>query len=188
VSAARIFLVVGGVATVLDRAGLRPLGFEPVIILLTSIHFHYAGFVLPLLTGLAAREQPGPMATLTGIAVVTGIPLLAAGITANQVGWGPSLECAAAWLMAAGGMLAAWLHLRLARRSSWSRRVRVLWLIAALSLAFGMVLAALYGSRSFLPLVWLDIPWMRAVHGTINALGFAATGLTAWTLAKRRVV
>src|SRR5262249_7945588 len=51
-----IYLSVGSAWAVLDRAGFRPLGFEPVIVLLTAIHFHYAGFVLPLLTGVAVRQ------------------------------------------------------------------------------------------------------------------------------------
>jgi hypothetical protein len=46
-----------------------------------------------------------------------------------------------------------------------------------------MALAALYGSRFFVSVPWLDIPWMRALHGTTNSLGFALAGLLAWTLA-----
>jgi hypothetical protein len=45
-----------------------------------------------------------------------------------------------------------------------------------------MALAALYGSRAFLPVSWLDIPWMRALHGTANAFGFALAGLLGWWL------
>jgi outer membrane biosynthesis protein TonB len=37
----------------------RPLDFDPVIVLLTAVHFHYAGFLLPLCTALAAREVGG---------------------------------------------------------------------------------------------------------------------------------
>ncbi|HEY9422963.1 MAG TPA: YndJ family transporter, partial [Thermoanaerobaculia bacterium] len=51
-----IYLVIGGGWTVLSRYGLRPLGFEDVIVLLTGIHFHYAGFALPIMTGLAGRR------------------------------------------------------------------------------------------------------------------------------------
>ena len=27
---------------------------------------------------------------------------------------------------------------------------------------------------------WLDVPWMRAVHGTVNAVGFGLGGVLAW--------
>ena len=57
--------------------------------------------------------------------------------------------------------------------------VRVLWSIAGVSLAVGMVLAILYGSRQYLTMSWLDIPHMRAIHGTANALGFALCGLVS---------
>jgi hypothetical protein len=45
-----------------------------------------------------------------------------------------------------------------------------------------MFLAALYGSRQLLPLEWLTIPWMRALHGTVNSLGFALSALLAWKI------
>jgi hypothetical protein len=63
--------------------------------------------------------------------------------------------------------------------------VQVLWVVAGLSLLFGMGLALLYAARGqMLPLPWLDIPWMRALHGTANALGFALCGALGWTLAR----
>jgi hypothetical protein len=60
--------------------------------------------------------------------------------------------------------------------------VRVLWAVTAVSLITGMFLAALYGSRHLLPLEWLTIPWMRALHGTANSLGFALSALLAWKI------
>lgn len=47
-----------------------------------------------------------------------------------------------------------------------------------------MVLAALYGSRSWLSIAWLDYPRMWAFHGTANGLGFGLCGLVAWNLAR----
>jgi hypothetical protein len=48
-----------------------------------------------------------------------------------------------------------------------------------------MLLAALYGSRFYLAVDWLDIPWMRALHGTANAVGFGVVGLLGWSMANR---
>ena len=53
-SAAMIFLAVGGDWTLASRWGLEPMGFREPIVLLTGAHFHFAGFALPILTGLAA--------------------------------------------------------------------------------------------------------------------------------------
>jgi hypothetical protein len=29
-------------------------------------------------------------------------------------------------------------------------------------------------------LPWLNVPWMRALHGTANAIGFALVSVLAW--------
>jgi uncharacterized membrane protein (Fun14 family) len=182
-AAASIYLFVGGLWAMADRLGLRPLAFDPAIVLLTAVHFHYAGFILPLVTGLAIRRaRRGPVA-LAGVGVIAGVPLVAVGITTTHLALGSLIECWAAWLLAVAATATAALHIRLARQPVWPRAVRGLWALSALSLTAGMVLAALYGSRSFLPWYGLDIPWMRALHGTANALGFGLAGLVAWTLA-----
>ncbi len=178
-----LYILVGGLWAVADRLGLQPLGFEPVIVLLTAIHFHYAGFALPLLVGFALREVDGPLARLAGIGVIAGVPLVAAGITASQLGANPWLECTAAQLTAAAGLATSWLHLRLAGRRHHPLAARALWTLAAITLAAGMLLAALYGARAYLPVAWLDIPWMRALHGTANGLGFGLAGLAGWAAA-----
>lgn len=59
IDAALLYIPVGAVALVLHVAGIS-LQFRPIIILLTVVHYHYAGFVLPLVTGLAGRVLSGP--------------------------------------------------------------------------------------------------------------------------------
>lgn len=183
IAAACVYVVGGSSWAVLDRWGVRPLDFEGVVVLLTAIHFHYAGFVLLLVTGLAARRAGGRVSRLAGVGVLAGVPLVAGGITATQLGLAPWLECLSAWLLALAGFGTAWLHVQLARQPTWQPWVRGLWAVAALSLTASMVLAALYGARFYAPVPWLDIPWMRALHGTANALGFGLVSLLAWTFA-----
>lgn len=180
IDAAMIYLVVGSGWLVLSRYGARPLEFEDVIVLLTAIHFHYAGFALPLLTGLVGRVLKGTTATSAAWGVIAGVPLVAAGITATQLKFSPFLEVLAAWVTAVAGLLTAWLHLRLSLFAQQPAFVRTLWLVSAGSLAAGMVLAALYGCRHYGGVPGLDIPWMRALHGSADALGFALVGLLAW--------
>ncbi len=180
-AAGLVYVAVGGGWAVLDRWGLRPLGFEAVIVLLTAIHFHHAGLLLPLLTGLAARDLPGRHARLAVGGVVLAVPLVAVGITATQLHVNPWLETAAAWFLAAAGLLVAGLYARLARRAD-RPFARALFGTAAASLAAGMLLAGLYGARFVLPMAWLDIPWMRALHGTLNGVGFGAAGLAGWAV------
>jgi hypothetical protein len=183
--AALVFLAVGGAWATASRWGMRPMGFEPVIVLLTGIHFHYAGLALPLMAGLAGRASPGPASDAAAIAVVAGVPLTAAGITATQLGTGPALETVAAVLTSGAGMLTGWLHLRLVGSPGLPAAARAAWGLVAASLAISMALSATYGLRFAAAggLDWLTIERMRALHGTANALGFAAAGLVGWTLA-----
>jgi len=184
-----ILLAVGGGWTVLDRAGVRPLDFEPVIVLLTAIHFHYAGFVLPLVAALALERRPQRIARVAVAAIAAGVLLVAVGITATQQGFTPAIETAAALELAAAGLTVAWLHARLAMIGSAApRAARALWFLSAAALAFSMLLAAAYGCRPYLPVAWLDIPWMRALHGTANAVLFAAPALVGWGLQPNRAV
>ncbi|MEE8300999.1 MAG: YndJ family transporter, partial [Candidatus Tectomicrobia bacterium] len=143
--------------------------------------------VLLVLTGLAGRECKGRIACLAAAGAIGGVPLVAIGITATQLGYGPLLECLAAWGMASAGLLSAGLHFQLAYRGAHPARARGLWAIAAIGLSVGMIYAVLYGSRAYLPLAWVTLPWMRAVHGSANALGFGLAATVAWLIAMRRV-
>jgi len=199
-----IYLAIGGGWALADRAGIRPLGFEPAIVLLTAVHFHYAGFALPILAALAidglhkpdaqARESPstrqiavslaGASGLWISLGVIASVPLTAVGITATQLGWSPLAELIAAWCMSLSGLGVAWLYLQLAFQPTTARITRELWVFGALFLACGMLLSILYGSRSLVPVPWLDIPLMRALHGTANALGFTVPALAAWSMSK----
>ncbi|MFN0122157.1 MAG: YndJ family protein [Blastocatellia bacterium] len=191
VSAGMIFLSIGGAWLIAARAGLRPMGFDPVIVLLTAIHFHYAGFLLPVLTGLAVRRRPDRLARMACLGVMAGVPLTAIGITTTQMGLSPWIETMAAWITVMAGWMAALLHFRLARDQAYAAPARVLWNVMALSLTLSMALAFLYAARAHAPLAWLDIPppdipWMRALHGTANAIGFGLCGVLAWRIAMRQ--
>jgi YndJ-like protein len=180
-----VYAVVGAGWLMAERWGVRPLGFSGDIVMLTAVHFHYAGWLLPVLTGLALGRLPASRgAALTGFGVLVGVPAVAIGITASQLGAGPVTELVAAVLLALSGCGVAGLHLQLVWTRRWPGRVRWLWGVAAISLTAGMVFAAVYGVRSFFqPWSWLDLPWMRALHGTLNAIGFGFAGTLGWWLA-----
>lgn len=184
-----IFIAVGGAWTLADRLGLHPLGFGTDIVQLTAVHFHFAGLVLPVVTGLVVREFPSSrIATIAGWGVLAGVPLVAVGITSSQLGQTHALEFFAALVLAGSAMIVACFQLRLVTETRWPLKVRMWWSIAGFSLVFGMSLALLYAARPyFAPLPWLDLPWMRALHGTVNALGFAFCALLGWRLARSEV-
>lgn len=181
---ALMFLGVGGAWLFADRAAYRPLGFDPAIVTLTAVHFHYAGLLLPLFAGLALRAYPDSrFASRAAVGVILGVPAVAVGITTTQLGWGPAIEGAAGWGLALAGMMVAILHVRLATEGGQPWLARGLFFVAGCALFYGMLLAGLYASRAFFaPLPWLDLPWMRALHGTANALGFGICGVLAWRI------
>jgi hypothetical protein len=185
INAALIFLGVGGFWTLIDRIGFRPLRFPDFIVTLTAVHFHFAGLLLPLVAGLTLRRFPqSRVARVAAIAVIIGVPGVAIGITATQLGYGSNLEVFTGALLSVSGALVAVLHLRMALVSGGTLFARTLFVAAGVSLLFAMSLAGIYASRSLmLPLPWLDVPWMRALHGTANALGFGLCGLLAWRAA-----
>jgi hypothetical protein len=183
--AGMIYLPVGGAWAVLSRWGLRPLGFSDLIVLATAVHFHYAGFVLPLLTGLAGRVLPGRMARTATAGVVAGVPLVATGITLSAFAVHlPELQ--AAWLMCLACLLVAALQLRIVLHAG-PRLFRGLLAVSSGALGATMILAAIYALGTYCGLPWLTIEAMLPWHGAVNALGTALCGLLAWNVAGEEV-
>ena len=184
---ALVFAVIGGAWTMADRAGYRPLGFDAAIVALTAVHFHFAGLLLPLMAGLVQRELFFfRLASRAAVGVVLGVPAVAVGITATQLGAGPAIEAAAGCGLALAGMVVGMLHVRIATDPQKPLATRALLAIAGVSLFIGMMLAGLYASRAFIaPIPSLGIPQMRMLHGTINAIGFGLCGVLGWRRMRR---
>jgi len=183
--AGMIYLPVGAAWALLSRAGLRPLGFSDVIVLATGVHFHYAGFVLPLLTALAGRALSGFMARMACAAVVIGVPAVAVGITLSAFAIRLP-EWLAAWFMCLACFLVVGLQVRLALRPGvWL--FRGLLAISAGALSAAMILAGIYALGTYCGTPWLTIEAMLPWHGATNALGTALCGLLAWNLAPAQV-
>ena len=177
-----LLLPIGGFWLAMARFGARPLGFGDTIVLLTAVHFHYAGFALLMLAGLAGRRlRAGAPAVwrifrLVAAGLIVGVPLVALGITFSRV-----LEILAVLLLTSSVLALALLTLvaivpQLARRAA-----RVLLAISALASAVTMLLAAGYAGGSMVGLA-LTIPQMVLAHGAVNAFGLVLCGLLAWTL------
>jgi hypothetical protein len=184
--AGQVYLAVGGTWAVLSRAGLRPLGFPDVIVGMTAVHFHYAGFALAVLAGLVARATGGAVAGAACLGVIAGVPLVAAGITEAQVVTGllppRMLDLVASGLMAASGILVGGLQVRLAALPDRPASARLLLALSGVAVLGPMSLAVAYALGGFTNTVWITIAEMFRYHGAVNALGFALPGLMAWSL------
>ena len=184
ITAALLMIPVGSGWAVVSRTGLRPHDFSPAIVLLTAVHFHYAGFVLPLLAGLALRTRER-VTTRTGewadsamvVSIIAGVPLVGVGIT-----FSPHVEVSAALLLVLGCLLVALRQFQAALLSRDSTRI-ALTSVSSMALVSAMGLAAIYAVSELLGRQWIDIPTMTRTHGLFNAFGFAACGLASYALA-----
>jgi hypothetical protein len=175
IAAALGFPLIGSAWLICDRLAIQPLGFSPLIVLLTAVHFHHAGFTLPMSAGLLARtDQPGPW-RLTAVGVVVAVPLVAIGITVS-----PIVELIGSWLTAAAAITVA-LGL-LVRARSLPLIPALLSACAGACLLAAMIFAAAYALGEYRGVAWPDIASMIHLHGAVNALGFGLLGAWAWHL------
>lgn len=176
-NAALVYWPVGCLWLVISRLGVNPLGFSDDIVLLTAVHFHFAGFAALTILGMTGRFAEGMLYRVTAWGAITGIPFLALGIT-----FSPSLECAAALLLAASLVSAAGITVFVVLPSVPRRMAKVLLAISAASLVAAMAFAGIYALGKYTGGNWLEIPEMAMVHGVANAVGFSLCGLMGWNL------
>lgn len=180
-----IFLPVGAAWLVASRLGLTLLGFQEPIVLLTAVHFHYAGFAAPLLARSARRalgESPtsstrAALLNVVAAGVLVGPALLAAGFVI-----GPRVKLAAALVLAASEIGLA-LSFLFVLRHVLHVAARFLIAVAGASVAFAMILAALWAVGEYPLQQFVHLAGMARLHGTANAFGFTLCGLWGWTLA-----
>lgn len=181
VQAGMLYLPVGGAWLVMGRLGANPLGFGDVIVLLTAVHFHYAGFAAPILTGLAGgqleRIRPGLRSAFLPVAVgvIAGTPLVAIGIT-----FSPAIEVLAAFVLATSLLGLVLLSLLVIVPSFDSRIAQGLLIVSSLAVIVPMGLAIAYAVGEFAQVSIVGIQQMVRLHGWFNAIGFVLCGLLAW--------
>ena len=179
-SAALVYVAVGGTWAMVSRSGIQVMDFEPTIVLLTAVHFHYAGFALPLLSGLAIRTMTRHhLARLMILLIIVGIPLVGVGIAGD-----PLVEIIAVGILTAGCVGLALVQLGIALRCSLEP-ARGLLLVSSLSLLLGMLLAVIYGIGEYRGEQLLGIPLMIPLHGIANSAGFSLAGLYGWRVLRR---
>ncbi len=180
IDAGLLYLPVAGLWLVIYRLGVQPFGYGEMIILLTAVHFHFAGFATPIIAGMSGRVLAGsnyPQRVFAAIvvALVAAMPLVAAGIT-----FSPWLGFAGALLLTAGIVMLAVLTFGWVRHSITSGW-RVLLLIGAISSCAAMVLACLYAYSLATKTLIITIPGMALTHGLLNSFGFVTCSLIAWS-------
>ena len=181
IDAGLFYLPVAGAWLVIYRLGVQPFGYGEIIILLTVVHFHFAGFATPIIAGLsgrvlAPRNYPRKVFAAVIFAVVAAMPVVAAGIT-----FSPWIGFVGALLLTAGLVLLAVLTIGWVGPAIVQAGWRILLSIGALSSLAAMVLACLYAYSLATHTLILTIPRMAMTHGLLNAFGFVTCSLFAWS-------
>ena len=182
IDAGLLYLPVAAAWLVVYRLGMQPFDYGEMIILLTVVHFHFAGFAAPIIAGMAGRRLAenehgaGKMFPLIVLLLVGAMPLVAAGIT-----FSPWLGLLGTLVIATGLLLLAVLTVFKVLPVVRATGTRVLLSIAALSSCVAMVLACLYAYSLVAHILILRIPTMAMTHGLLNAFGFATCSLFAWS-------
>jgi YndJ-like protein len=172
------YLLVAGIWFVVSRAGVSFMGFHEPIVLLTGVHFHFAGFASAVLAGLTyERWRQGNGASLLRVALIAVV--CGPGVLGLAFLFGPKMKLVAALLIAAGqiGLAAGMVRVGLLAKGQGGR-----WLLFAAggSVAAGMVLAAVWAIGEYPLQAFVNIRQMAQFHGVLNAIGFAACGLLGW--------
>ncbi len=180
--AGMIYLPVGAGWLLLYRLGIRPLGFDTVIVLLTAVHFHYTGFILPIFTGMAGRwikscEVRNRLYPWLAIGIILAMPIIATGITLS-----PLIEVLGVALLFLSILGLVGLLAMVIAPLLTVNLLRILFAVSALSILLSISLGMFYGLGEFSGQQWLSIPQMVALHGWLNGVGFAGCGLLAWRI------
>jgi hypothetical protein len=186
--AAMLYLPIGAVWLLASRLGAGLLGFEEPVVLLTAVHFHFAGFAAPLIaaqvgrqlrrqSGAGIRERIWGLYFLVACLVILGPALVAAGISLS-----PGVEFAAAALLGSAYIGLAVITLWLAWSAIHSRVARACLIASSVFAILGMLAAGLYAFGNFSAAMTISIPQMLNIHGWLNALGFVFLGILGWGL------
>jgi hypothetical protein len=182
-AAGEAYLIVGGTWLVASRLGLQPVGFQEPIVLLTAVHFHFAGFLSAVLAGLTYERlrETGwrkPLGTaLAGAVVGPGLLGLAFLV-------GPKVKLGAVILIVAGQFGLATGMVRVALGTE-NRVGRAMLLFSSACVVGGMALAATWALGEYPLQPFVDLGRMERVHGALNAIGFGICGLIGWMNASR---
>ena len=169
-------LLVGAVWLAIGRFGLDPFGHGAMLVELTAVHFHFAGFALPVLVGLAGRglRSVRTLYAFSTWGVLLGIPLTAIGIA-----WSPLVELVGAVLLAASAVVHALVLLGFPSARGPGLVPNLLLALSGLALVWSMRLAIEFADAAFGGGAPTDLVRMAAVHGSLNAIGVCLFGLVA---------
>lgn len=185
-AAGLVMLPGGAIWLFFARAGIDPGPYGALVVLLTSAHFHYAAFAVPVWSGLLGRALSGARpglrrtnALLSG-GIVVGFWGVALGIALSRGPAGASVvETAGVLLLTVSAIGTGLLGLVVAPRLG-DRWGGVMIAVSGGALALAMALALWFNLGPRLGIDSPDVAWMLGRHGWLNAVGFGLWGALGW--------
>ena len=178
------YALVGALWLLASRLGLQPVSFREPIVLLTAIHFNYAGLMASVLAGLvASRLGPGLASVYLRIALscaVIGPGLLGLAFLA-----GPKWKLAAVGLMVIGECGVALGTFRIGLSDAGAIGGRLL-LAGSACVIVGMALAGIWAVGEYPLHAFVNLEQMARYHGVLNSVGFGLCSLAGWTLLRNK--
>jgi YndJ-like protein len=180
---AKMDLAVGGAWMMASRLGMRPMGIQEPIGLLTAVHFHFAGFATATIAAATLRfaklrHQDRYLKYVVGMVAIMPLVVAAGFVISPAVKMGAALGFSAS-------VAALAIFVRAAGRKVQNTHAHVLLQISAGAVFVGMIFAAAYAVGDFAGSEVLTIPQMARTHGIFNAVGFCLPGLLGWILSAK---
>ncbi|MGV3758165.1 MAG: YndJ family transporter [Actinomycetota bacterium] len=178
------YACVAGLAVVQSRLGLSLAGVHEPLVLLTAVHFTFAGAGASAIAGAARRLAPARTGLATvGAALVVGAPPVVALGFVTGAAWP---QVGGALLLTGGVYAVAVVQLTTAPAQRWL--VRALLVVSSLGVLAAMPLGVAWAAAQHWPEVpAMSIPDLVRTHGMLNGVLFVPCGLVGWRLLERGV-
>lgn len=174
------YSLVGALWLLASRLGLKPLSFHEPIVLLTAIHFHYAGLMAAVLAGLTVSYMPTPLV----LRIVLFCGVLGPGLLGLAFLAGPTLKLVAVAVMVIGecGIAVGTFRSGLANATKIGGRML---LVGSACVIFGMAMAGVWAVGEYPLNAFVNLDQMARYHGVLNSVGFGLCSLAGWILLRR---
>jgi hypothetical protein len=178
------YALVGALWLLASRLGLQPVGFHEPIVLLTAIHFHYAGLMAAVLAGLVASGTETYRTPLY-LRIALACAVLGPGLLGLAFLAGPKWKLAAVGLMVIGECGVALGTFRIGLSDARAIGGRLL-LAGSACVIFGMVLAGIWAIGEYPLHAFVNLEQMARYHGVLNSVGFGLCSLVGWTFLRSK--
>jgi hypothetical protein len=178
------YALVGALWLLASRLGLQPVGFREPIVLLTAIHFHYAGLMAGVLAGLVASRL-GPSLASLYLRIPLACAVLGPGLLGLAFLAGPRWKLAAVGLMVIGECGVALGTFRIGLSDAGTLGGRLL-LAGSACVIFGMALAGIWAVGEYPLHAFVNLEQMARYHGVLNSVGFGLCSLVGWTFLRNK--